>query len=77
MNIDLKEFEHLEKESTYNYNVYKHKNANTSTLLLIKHTDDSNEVDLFVITASGEAFIGSSIDKGNGIFDFELGYNYT
>lgn len=78
MIIDLKDFEHDKSESVYNYNFYKHKKANTSTLLLVKHTDDSHEVDLFVIGIGVEkVFLGSAVDDDTGVFDFELGCCYT
>ena len=77
MIIDLKDFEHIKSESVYNHNFYKHKKANTSTLLLVKHTDDSHEVDLYIDDGNIEVFLGSAVDENNGIFDFELGYAYT
>ena len=77
MIIDLKKLEHVKEKSVYNYNFYRKKDSNIGTMIRIEHTDDSHEVDVYIVHEDVEIFLGSAEDKDTGVFDVALGEYYT
>lgn len=78
MDIDLNDYEHLKELSSYNNNYYKHKKANTSTLLVDRFNEEFQHHELYLYDGIDQIFLGCCPWKdGTQLLGINIGEMYT
>lgn len=77
MKIDLTELEHLPEKSVYNNNYYRHKKANTDTVLFVNTDEQYNTEDVYAVSGETKIFLGSCQFCDDENMEINLGEMYT
>jgi hypothetical protein len=79
MDIDLREYEHLEDISKYNHNYYKHKKCNTGVILLDVFDEQFQTHEISLIDDKGYLiFLGTCPwTDGISLKNINIGEQYT